>query len=571
MINKDPAARGQIVNRRTIGIIAPLIDEGQFNMDFTLRIRRNNRDLTLAALFELAGAAFNAENVSRGLNYGENIPAAGYYLEGLLHLNGYDTILTNKFDADAIKTIAEKNPFCVCVSTTMILSTVSLLELFSHIRLAMPGVYIIAGGVFIWKNYLYYRKHFNSPGLYPLLPWMLFHPANSSMNADILVAAPHGRASFLEALKELEKGSKASFRHISNLCLPGPQGFDFTGRVEEQVDYNEDYTRWDLVDETPERVPVRTSIGCPFHCRFCDFCKLYPRIFLRSVKSLSQELNLVKKMLGHNMALIHIADENVFITKKRLFEVCGVIADSGLGHWIGFMRGGGYSEDEMSAIKRSGLVMGEIGVESGDQGQLDRMNKKQKVGDVKRGVEQLDANDISVLMTFVVGFPGETRQTLQNTADFLNNLSLPNLSVGYHIYPLLIPPLSELAEPSARIKWKTEGFMQKWSHTTMNSDEAVDACYELYKEVTNVPYSYYEESYFFNRAKFPLAIRRSLYQLRQQLTIKLIENEPWENIEPILKLMAQQMKLPADSINESLRHEILVPDIGDHFITENNR
>ena len=164
MINKDPAARGQIVNRRTIGIIAPLIDEGQFNMDFTLRIRRNNRDLTLAALFELAGAAFNAENVSRGINYGENIPAAGYYLEGLLHLNGYDTILTNKFDADAIKTIAEKNPFCVCVSTTMILSTVSLLELIFTYQACYAGRLHYCRGCF------YLEKLFVLPGNILILP-----------------------------------------------------------------------------------------------------------------------------------------------------------------------------------------------------------------------------------------------------------------------------------------------------------------------------------------------------------------------------------------------------------------
>ena len=89
-------------------------------------------------------------------------------------------------------------------------------------------------------------------------------------------------------------------------------------------------------------------------------------------------------MLGYNLAVIHVADENVFITKKRLHEVCGAIADSGLGHWVGFMRGGKYSDDEMAAIKRSGLMMGKIGVESGDQGQLDRMNKKQKVEEVKK-------------------------------------------------------------------------------------------------------------------------------------------------------------------------------------------
>jgi anaerobic magnesium-protoporphyrin IX monomethyl ester cyclase len=544
--------------KRTIAIIAPLIDTRQYNMDYTLKLSRNNRELTLAAFYELASEDFKAERVSRGFDYGEDIPAAGFYLEGLLHQHGYDTILTNQYDAETIKAIAEKDPFAVCISTTMIIATDSFLSLLSSVRSAMPGTHIIAGGVFVWKNYMQLLKHIGSPLLFPMQPWMLFHPGHAKMDADILVVAPHGISSLLEILKELEKGRSASFDHIPNLCLPDGRDFNFTKQEEEQVDYNEDYTRWDLIDEIPEKIPFRTSIGCPYRCRFCDFCQLYPRIFLRSRESLSKELDLVKNRLGQNPGIIHVSDDNVFINKKRVFEVCNAIADSGLRHWIGFMRGGEYSADEMSAIERSGLMMGKIGVESGDPGQLERMNKHQKVENVKRGIEQLDAHGIAVLMTFVVGFPGETGQTLQNTADFLNNLSLTNLSVGYQLYPLVIFPLSELAEPLARKKWKIKGLMEKWSHYTMNSEETFAASYDLFKEVTNLPYSYSEESFFFNRSMFTFSTRKSMFQLRHQLTIKLIEKAPWEQVEPILKGMSQLIGISVDSIGENLRNEISV-------------
>ena len=55
------------------------------------------------------------------------------------------------------------------------------------------------------------------------------------------------------------------------------------------------------------------------------------------------------------------------------------------------------------------------------------------------------------------------------------------------------------------------------------------------EEVTNVPYSYSEESPFFNRGMFTFETRKALFQLRHQLTIKLIENAPWQQMEPILK------------------------------------
>jgi hypothetical protein len=57
---------------------------------------------------------------------------------------------------------------------------------------------------------------------------------------------------------------------------------------------------------------------------------------------------------------------------------------------------------------------------------------------------------------------------------------------------------------------------------------------------------------------FSLETRRSLFYLRQQLTIKLIENAPWGEVLPILKNMAEEMELPADGIGEGLKKEILV-------------
>lgn len=546
---------------RTIGIIAPLLDKRQFNMDFSLRLARNGRELSLATFYDWANEGFDAARISRGIDYSEEHPAAGFYLEGLLHQHGYDTLHTNRFDDEALEAMAIRDPFAVCISTTMIITADSLLELFSSVRRAMPDTFIIAGGVFLWKNHLQYVKHLGAPNIYPLEHWMLFHPERACMSADVLIIAPHGRQSLLEVLKELEKGRRASLEHIPNLALPRRDSFFFTDRVEEEVDYNKDFTRWDLVNEMPEKIPLRTSIGCPYRCRFCDFCQLYPSMFLRSRESLSEELELIKRGLGHNVGIIHVSDDNVFINKKRVHEVCGAITDSGLTHWIGFMRGGEYTDEEMEAMVRSGLMLGMIGVESGDPGQLKRMNKHQQIGQVKRGIEQLDARGISVLMTFVVGFPGETKETLRNTSDFLNSLELANLSVNYQLYPLLVFPLSELAGPEARKEWKIEGFVDKWSHYTMNSEEAPGAGYDLFKSVTNLPYAYSEESHFFNRSMFTFAERRALYQLRHRLTIKLVEKAPWTELEPILKDMTVIMDLSPDGIGPHLGQELLLPGL----------
>lgn len=562
---------------RTIAIIAPFIDTRQFNMDFTLRLAKDNRELTLATFYNWAAGSYVADDIPRGIDYSEDIPAAGFYLQSLLHAYGYETILTNRYDDETLEAIAGKDIFAVCISTTMIITTESLVALCASIRKAMPDVPVIAGGVNIWKNYFQYERHLASPGDYPMQEEMLFHPLNATIEADVLVVAQHGIASLLMVLGEMEKGKGrrgdketrrlgdwgigrlGELKYIPNLCLPGKEGFVFTKMVDEKVDYNEDYTRWNLITEMPEKVPLRTSIGCPYRCRFCDFCSLFPKVFLRSTGSLQRELSLVRSRTGNTPAMIHVTDDNVFITKKRLFEICGTLSGSGLNHWAGFMRGGEYSDDEMKAIIDSGLMMGKMGVESGDQGQLDRMNKRQDIEKVKRGIEQFDAQGIGVLMTFVVGFPGETEETLRNTVDFMNNLSLTHLGVSYQVYPLLIFNLSGLADPALRKKWNIEGSMDHWSHYTMNSAQAERACLDVFKGVTNVPYNYSEESNFFNRGMFDFETRKRLFHLRQQLTLMLIGKEPWPAIGPILREMAVKMELPSEGFGENILNEFSVP------------
>ncbi|MEI6899414.1 MAG: radical SAM protein [Bacteroidota bacterium] len=544
---------------RTIAIIAPMIDRHQVHADFILRLKANNRELTLAALHELASNGFNTGKVSRGFDYEQIIPSAGYYLEGLLRQQGYETVLTNQYDAESLKTMAEKDPFAILVSTTMIITTDSLLELLSSIRRTMPDTPLIAGGVLVWKHYFQYLDHLREPLQFPLLPELLFHPDNSGMDADILVVAPHGKASLIEILAKLDKGRNATIEEIPNLAFPRKSGFLFTKREEERVDYNEDFTRWDLVSEMPVKVPLRTSIGCPYRCSFCDFYRLYPKVFIRSTESLARELKLMKDRLGIIPGVIHVSDDNVFINKKRVHEVCTSIIESGMRFWSGFMRAGEYTQAEMDLIVRSGLMMGFIGVESGDPGQLERMNKRQDVEKVKRGIEQFDAHGINTMMTFVVGFPGETRQTLENTMNFMNSLKLDKLLASYRMFTLLVEPMSQLNNPQVREKWSITGSLGKWSHYTMNSDEVVRASFDLFKGVTSLPYHYGEESNFFNKAKFGNPVLNSLNQLRQQLTVKIIENAQWEQIEPILQGIAHQMNLPVNPVNPSFRNEIYVP------------
>jgi radical SAM superfamily enzyme YgiQ (UPF0313 family) len=549
--------------KRTIAIIAPMFDEKHYHMDFNLRLKKDNRELTLAVLYELAKNKFQPQMVAKQTNSrAETIPAAGYYLTGLLRANGYDTILGSKCDHEFLSKISSADLFAICISSTMIVDKAFLEDMVRQIRQFLPQAFIIVGGVFVYKSFYTLLEMQNTEvDASHDDSWMLFNNG-SEMDVDIFVVASNGTPSLLKVLKELERGKKAQFEYIPNLAVANhKRGFTFTPRQNEMIDYDKDITRWDLVDKLPMNIPIRTSIGCPYRCRFCNFFRLFPKIYLRSKESLRLELQTLRKRPGGKSKIIHVTDDNVFINEKRVEDVCEAFTEANI-LWMGFMRASTINPGNINRIKRSGLIGSLVGVESGDAAQLQRMNKNQTLEQTRQGIELLDHNGITVLMTFVVGFPGETAATLENTANFINGLSIGSSCSNYQLYPLCIFPLSDLTKPEFRKKWKMTGFLDSWSHYTMNSREAIEYGYNLFKQIPNVPYNYSEESNFFNSRLFTDPQKQTLFNLRQKLTVQLIEQSSWEQIAATLADISQSMGFSQRHVNENFRHELIVPAIG---------
>ncbi|HMH44452.1 MAG TPA: radical SAM protein [Pyrinomonadaceae bacterium] len=73
-------------------------------------------------------------------------------------------------------------------------------------------------------------------------------------------------------------------------------------------------------------------------------------------------------------------------------------------------------------LKTLGVYEVFIGAESGDDEILELMNKGIKVDQTRRAVELLANEGISVIVSFVLGLPGESSRTLQKTMDFASEL-----------------------------------------------------------------------------------------------------------------------------------------------------
>ncbi|MDZ7743266.1 MAG: radical SAM protein [Bacteroidota bacterium] len=537
-------------------VLAPMVDDVQYHLDLNVRFRKNDLEMSFDNLNQFFLHDFDEDKIPADNQHEEDIPAAGYYLTSLLKKAGYEVWLSSANDERRFRQVSAFSPEIICLSTTMIISVEALNNIVSRIRKFMPGVFIIAGGVFVWKNYLSAMSHLfeSTEGLED---YGLFSSKKNKVDVDAWVIDSHGAKTLLKLLDELSKGGKAMPGNVPNLILPDAQNFlTETKRQAEQVDFNQDITDWTLIDEMPSRIPLRTSIGCPYRCSFCDFCKLFPEIFLRSKESIEKELQSILQRKGDGTSLIHVTDDNVFLNQKRLHEICEVFIRQKQLNWISFMRASSINEMNIEKVSRSGLLVSLVGLESGDDDQLKNMHKQMNVHQQKKGIELMDAHGIYTYLSLIVGFPGESDNSIRNTTDFLNGLALTNAFVSYNLYPLFIFPMSEMSEKAFRAKWSLQGMYDQWSHSTMNAKEVNASAYTLFSGVKSLPYNYFHESNFYLRGMFSLAERNNLFSLRNELTKQIIvsgpELEKFRSLRSIARIMDHDIPWQKKHIVEKL-------------------
>jgi len=89
-----------------------------------------------------------------------------------------------------------------------------------------------------------------------------------------------------------------------------------------------------------------------------------------------------------------------------------------------------------SLMKESGCVEVGIGVESGSDTILKNVQKVETVEDIEGGIKTLRAAGIRVKAFFIVGLPGENKETLAETEQFLDRVPLDDVDFTiYSVYP----------------------------------------------------------------------------------------------------------------------------------------
>ncbi|GLI38283.1 radical SAM protein [Geobacter hydrogenophilus] len=162
-------------------------------------------------------------------------------------------------------------------------------------------------------------------------------------------------------------------------------------------------------------LPYSAASGCWWNrCSFCpERAEGNPYRPIPASQALAELRTLVDR---HRPALIHLLDNAVSPTLLH------ALADTPPGApWYGFARidDNLTDRDFCHALKRSGCVMLKLGLESGDQGVLDRLHKGIDVGTAGRVLENLRVAGIAVYGYLLFGTPAETEEDARRTLEFV--------------------------------------------------------------------------------------------------------------------------------------------------------
>jgi len=238
----------------------------------------------------------------------------------------------------------------------------------------------------------------------------------------------------------IEMIAGASFRDkngkiVHNIDRPAAADLDAFPDVTDVYKRDLDITRYNVPFLLHPYVALYTTRGCPAQCTFC----LWPQTLSghpwrkRSSDAVADEM---KKALTYwpNVKEFFFDDDTFNIQKARTIELCEKLKPLKMT-WSCTSRVTTDFET-LKAMKEAGCRLLIVGFESGDPQILKNIKKGATVERARQFVKDCKKLGLIVHGDFILGLPGETKETIRRTIDFAKELNVETIQVSVaHAYP----------------------------------------------------------------------------------------------------------------------------------------
>lgn len=336
------------------------------------------------------------------------VPIGLYYVGAMLKDHSYDVEIVNWHDInkrpeEIEENLREKNPDIIGFSIVHA-NRWGGIDISRIAKKILPDVKIVFGGIgatFLWKHLLTQCKEI-----------------------DYIVLG-EGEYSFLNLVNYLEKGKDSEIPTIQGIaCRQGKK----THKIE-PAEFIKDIDQLPMPSQYFTYQHVASSRGCPSNCTFCGS----PRFWGRKVRFHSPEyfVQQLEQLHQKGISFFYISDDTFTMREDRVIEICQKIIEKGLKiTWFAISRVNFVSEEMLYWMRKAGCIQISYGVESGSDKIRNALNKNIKTSDIMNAFALTSKYGILSRAYFIYGNPGETRETIRETIDLIEEIK-PLSSIFY--------------------------------------------------------------------------------------------------------------------------------------------
>jgi len=392
------------------------------------------------------------------------------YLGSFLHRKGKTFKYVNSFQGEKnlLKSyLTEYDIKSIGIITTLYVSIFPILEIMEFIKMYNTSAKIIIGGPYVST-----QVRTQDTGVYNYVFELI--------GADFYVNSSQGEATLINILDFLD--GKLDISQVKNIHYKDGGEYAVTAKEVENNKLFENTVKWDLFDDRQfEHVAVRTAISCPYKCAFCGFPQHAGEYQTTEIEPIIKELDLIAAM--PSVKSVHFVDDTFNIPKERFKALLRKMIERKYKFkWHSYYRCQFSDDETLELMKLSGCEGVFLGIESGSDIILKNMDKAATSSQYRDGIKYLKKYGITTFGCFIIGFPGETRETVNETIDFIETTGLDY----YRIQQWYLEPITPIWNLKALYGIKGQSF--EWSHNTMDSATACDIVDEIFMNVKNSIY-----------------------------------------------------------------------------------
>ena len=376
------------------------------------------------------------------------------YLGSYLSRRGFSFGYANLYqrEKEKLARLLADGAHTVAITTTLYVSPEPIEEIVAFVRARAPDTTIVVGGPYIGNLATAMR----GPGLETHL---------HRLGADVYVMAREGEFALAEIVRSVRAGG--DLRGVANLVFRDGERWVYTPRAAESNSLADEPVDYQLfpVSAFNEFVTTRTAKSCPFSCSFCGFPQRAGKYVYLDQRHVERELDRIAEIPSVNT--ISFIDDTFNVPKVRFREILQMMIDKRYGfRWNCYYRSDHGDRRTIELMREAGCEGVFLGIESGSDEQLARMNKTARRKHYLSALRDLRDVGIGTYASLIIGFPGETAATVAQTESLLAEAP-PDFFRAQLWY---CDPVTPIWQQRERYGIKGRGFV--WAHDTMSAAEA---------------------------------------------------------------------------------------------------